>query len=95
MGFSYGVEVFPGELIRSAAAKMTDRLLWTCVRTAPYPAFLNRWSLPPRSHAAAPAIAYPYCHRARYRINAWLNRWSSITSAATISKITTINQKTT
>ena len=54
-------EDYPHGLIRSATAKMTDRQLWTCVRTASYPAFMNRWSLSPRRLAAALAIAYPYC----------------------------------
>jgi hypothetical protein len=52
---------YPGEMIRSATAKMTDGQIWTCVRTAPYPAFMNRWGFPRRSHATALAISYPYC----------------------------------
>ena len=38
-------EDYPGEMIRAAAANMTGGQLWTCVRTGPEPAFMNRWSL--------------------------------------------------
>ena len=51
----------PGEMIRPATAKMTDGQLWTCVRTAPFPAFMYRWSLRPRRLAAALTIDSPYC----------------------------------
>jgi hypothetical protein len=55
------IDEHPGEMIRHAAAKLTDRQLRTCIHKEPQVAFHCRWTLPSRRRAAVLAIAYPGC----------------------------------